>query len=189
MMKFLDALLKVLMIGGLLYAVYTILSSFIYRCQNDFGKFIKTMLKQLFLFALGGFIYYNIEILYRGYSHFSMFIVGGLCFVIMGLVNEVFKWDLFLEFQILLGWIAVLALEFISGCIVNLWLGWHVWDYSKMPYNLLGQISLAFALLWIPLVLVGIVVDDVVRWLFLKEDKPRYRSCLVESVKAIFKKK
>ena len=48
---------------------------------------------EAFLFLIGGALYYVIEILWRGYSHWSMFILGGICFVIMGLLNEYkFRW-------------------------------------------------------------------------------------------------
>ena len=42
----------------------------------------------------------------------------------------------------------VTAAEFICGCIVNLWLGWDVWDYSDRRFNLLGQICPLFSLFW-----------------------------------------
>ena len=40
--------------------------------------------KQLFLFVLGGSLYYMIEILYRGYSHWTMFMAGGIIFLFAG---------------------------------------------------------------------------------------------------------
>ena len=67
-----------------------------------------------------------------------------------------------------------LAGEFVTGCIVNLWLGWAIWDYSDLPGNILGQVCPQFALLWIPLVLLAIVLDDVIRWQFYGEECPRY---------------
>lgn len=160
----------------------------VYAKHSKPGSKLAKVLKHLFLFVLGGSIYYSIEILWRGYSHFSMFIVGGLCFVIMGLANEIFSWDLYFEYQLFIGWCAVLILEFCAGCIVNLWLGWDVWDYSGMPFNLLGQICLTYAFLWIPIVILGILIDDWVRYRLLGEDKPRYRSLIVDSVKALCKK-
>ena len=66
------------------------------------------------------------------------------------------------------------ALEFITGCIVNLWLGWDVWDYSDMPGNLMGQICPQYTLLWAVLVLVAILLDDYIRWRFFGEEKPHY---------------
>ena len=150
-------------------------------------KEFKLMLKYLFLFVLGGSAYVGIEILYRGYSHISMFIVGGACFIFIGLINEVLDWETPVELQILYGLLFTLALEFISGCILNLWLGLGIWDYSNLPFNILGQICLPFAILWIPVIFVGIVLDDFVRYKIFKEEKPRYRSWIVEKIKSKLK--
>ena len=38
--------------------------------------------------------------------------------------------------------------EFSVGVIDNLVMGWSVWDYSAMPFNLYGQICLPFTGLW-----------------------------------------
>ena len=38
-------------------------------------KILKYVLKELILFLIGGSAYYLTEILFRGYSHISMFIV------------------------------------------------------------------------------------------------------------------
>lgn len=133
-----------------------------------------SIFKYLLIWELGGIIYYSIEILWRGYSHPSMFILGGICLVCVGLINEVLPWDTFFELQVLLGDCIVLLLEFLTGCIVNIGLGWHVWDYSNMWGNLLGQVCPAFALLWLPIIAVAILFDDWVRWTYLSEEKPRY---------------
>ena len=69
--------------------------------------------------------------------------------------------------------IATLA-EFFTGCVVNLWLGWNVWDYSDMWGNVLGQICPAFSLLWVFMSAVAIVLADVIRWKFFGEEKPHY---------------
>lgn len=45
--------------------------------------------------------------------------------------------------QGIIGACMVTVLEFITGCIVNIWLGWNVWDYSNMPLNILGQVCLS----------------------------------------------
>ena len=137
-------------------------------------KYYEKVLKFLFLLVLGGSVYYGIEILYRGYSHWTMFLVGGICFLAMGSINEIFPWDMPVWKQVLIGDAIVLLLEFLSGCVINLWLKWDVWDYSNMPFNLLGQVCLTFAFLWMPVVLFGILVDDYARWLLLGEEKPRY---------------
>lgn len=146
---------------------------------------MKLFLKYLFLLVLGGSIYYCMEILFRGYSHYSMFILGGVCFILMGLINELLSWDTYIEVQILIGTGSTLILEFITGCIVNLYLNLNVWDYSDLPFNLLGQVCLSFAFLWMPLTLIGILLDDYIRYKFFNEEEPRYTSYIIEKTKCI----
>ena len=132
------------------------------------------LLKYYTLGTLGGTVYVFIELLWRGYSHWSMFLLGGICFVALGLINEVIPWEMPLTAQMFIGCAIITALEFITGCIVNLWLGWDVWDYSELPYNLLGQISVVSSVGWYFLSAVGIVFDDWLRYIFFGEEKPRY---------------
>lgn len=135
---------------------------------------MKKLLKLGCLFLIGGAIYILIELVYRGYSHWTMFIVGGLCFVLIGGINEFLSWDTPLWLQAGLGAVIITALEFICGCIVNLALGWNVWDYSNTPLNILGQVCLPFAIIWFVIAHVGIVLDDYLRYWLFKEEKPHY---------------
>lgn len=131
--------------------------------------------KYLFLFATGGLLYNALEIMFRGWSHWTMFILGGLCFVCLGLINELIPWDMPLWQQAIIGAGIITALEFLTGSVVNLWLGWAVWDYSGMPGNVLGQICPQFILLWVPVSLAAIFLDDRLRYWWFNEDKPRYK--------------
>lgn len=135
---------------------------------------MKILSKEFILFLIGGFLYILIELAYRGHSHWSMFILGGLCFVLIGGINNYISWDMPIYEQMMIGSVIITMLEFICGCIVNLWLGWDVWDYSNMPYNVLGQICLPFSILWFFISLVAIVADDYIRYWLFDEEKPRY---------------
>ena len=130
--------------------------------------------KEIILGFIGGLLYIGIELIWRGYSHWTMFVLGGLCFVCLGRINEVIPWNMPLWQQALIGTAIITGLEFITGCIVNLWLGWNVWDYSNVPFNVLGQICLPYILLWIPISLTGIFLDDYLRHWIFKEEKPHY---------------
>lgn len=136
---------------------------------------ITTVIKNLILFEIGGLIYNLIEMLYRGNTHWTMFIVGGLCFLLVGWINKFFSWDLVLWKQMLIGGAIITVVEFVSGCIINLWLGWNVWDYSHVPLNILGQVCLPFYFAWVGLSLIAIILDDIIRWLFFNEEKPKYK--------------
>lgn len=131
-------------------------------------------LRPLVLIGIGGLIYVLIEILFRGHSHWTMFLVGGLCFWLIGLINEIIPWEMSLWKQCIIGSTIVTVVEFLSGCIINLWLGWNVWNYSDMPFNLLGQICLPFSIAWVGLALVAIILDDCLRYWLFGEEKPHY---------------
>lgn len=138
------------------------------------GKAFGFAFKYVFLFLLGGNLYYYIEVLYRGHSHWSMFILGAVCFLFCSVQNQCKVWEAPLWKQVLRSVIFVLVGEFITGCMVNLWLGWHVWDYSRMPLNLMGQICLPYAFLFSGICLVAIVLDDYIRYFCFGEKKPVY---------------
>lgn len=122
---------------------------------------------EILLFLIGGRLYTWLEILWRGYSHWTMFILGGICFVIMGQLNEYpFAKKLSLPVLATVSSVFITLLEFIVGYVVNLKLGWQVWDYSDLPFNLMGQICLLYFVLWIPLSAAGIVLNDWIRYLF-----------------------
>ena len=138
-------------------------------------NWVKLILKYIFLFIIGGFTYYMIEILWRGYSHWSMFILGGICFLFAGIQNEYIEWEYPLWRQVLNVDVFVIISEFITGCIVNLYFHWNVWNYSNLPFNILGQSCPQFALLFMPICLFAIVLDDYVRYFIFHEDKPHYK--------------
>ncbi len=103
-----------------------------------------------------------------------MILVGGVAFYLIGCLNEYIAWDMPLYKQMLIGAIIVTLLEFISGIIVNLLLQWHIWDYSNMPFNILGQICLPFSIIWFFISLLAIILDDYLRYWIFHEEKPRY---------------
>lgn len=135
---------------------------------------MKSALKTLILFLVGGIAYITIELLYRGHSHWTMFLLGGLCFILIGGINNYISWNMLLWKQMLLGSVIITLLEFVCGCIVNLLLHWNVWDYSNLPFNILGQICLPFGILWFFISFVAIIIDDYIRYWFFGEEKPHY---------------
>jgi uncharacterized membrane protein len=108
-----------------------------------------------------------------------MIILGGLCFVAVGLINNILPWNMVIELQALIGAVLITSLEFIVGLIVNVNLGWDIWDYSNVPFNFLGQICLPFSLLWYMLSIIVIFTDDYIRHIFFNEKKPVYKSIFI----------
>ena len=135
---------------------------------------MKKFVKHGTLFSIFGVSYVLIELIYRGYSHWSMFILGGICGICIGMLNECIPWEMPLWLQAGIGAVIITVLEFICRCIVNLALGWNVWDYSNTPLNILGQVCLPFAIIWFVIAHFGIVLDDYLRYWLFKEEKPHY---------------
>ena len=135
---------------------------------------MKAVLKHATLALIGGCIYYAIEIAWRGHSHWTMAVLGGICFVLIGGINEYFPWSMPLALQGVIGAAIITALEFVSGVVLNVWLGLGIWDYSTMPLNVMGQICLPFTLLWVPLSVVAVVLDDWLRYWLFGEERPHY---------------
>ena len=135
---------------------------------------LKLILKYLILFVIGGGTYVLLELIFRAKSHWTMFILGGICFILIGLINEIYGRETPLIPQMFQGSLLITSLEFITGLIVNVKLGWDVWDYSDMPLNLMGQICLPFSVLWFFVSLIAIALDDYVRYKLFGQPKPKY---------------
>ena len=83
-------------------------------------------------------------------------------------------WDMPLMAQAVICGIAITAVEFVAGLIINVWLGMGVWDYSNMPGNIMGQICPQFLFMWIALAAVGIVMLDWIRYTIEGGERPHY---------------
>lgn len=99
------------------------------------------------MFFVGALGYSTLEMFFRGYTHWTMVVTGGFCVCMLLSIEQQFP-DLKLWQKSLIGAGWVTMIEFAVGCIVNLWLGWNVWDYTNLNIQLFGQISLLFSFLW-----------------------------------------
>ena len=102
--------------------------------------------KYMLIFAFGAAGYGAIELGFRGRTHWTMLITGGICFVFVYMIalnRKIRKWQ-----KWILGGLVITVVEFIVGVIVNIGLDWKVWSYADMPYNLLGQVCPAFSFAW-----------------------------------------
>ena len=111
--------------------------------------------KNCLLFYTGGTVYLSLELLYRGRSHGSMFMAGGICFLLIGQLNRV-EPKLSLPLRALVGAAIVTMVELGAGMLVNR--QYQVWDYRNQPGNFMGQICPLFSALWIPLSLAAAVL-------------------------------
>lgn len=141
------------------------------------------MRKDLTIFTLMGICYVFIEIAFSsivslkpaliGQSSLWMFLVGGLLGLTLGKMNEIKTTrNLIYPFNILAGAAMITLNELISGIILNIWLGFDIWDYSSATYNFLGQIDMVHSLCWIALTPFIFWVDDVMKHYMFEEPKP-----------------
>lgn len=132
----------------------------------------KKISEYLFLWAAGGCLYYNFELFFRGFSHWSMFVLGGICFVFFYVQGKMLRWQDPLWRQVLRCVVFVTSLEFITGIIVNKWLHLNVWDYAGMPFQILGQICLPFMIIFSGLSAIGIILSGYLSHWIYGEPKP-----------------
>lgn len=135
---------------------------------------MKKVTEYVFLWTLGGSIYYFLECIFRGFSHWSMFILGGICLCFLWFQGSSVGWEDAMWIQVIRSTVFVVACEFITGIIVNKWMRWQVWDYSDQPYNVFGQICLPFAVLFSGLSVIGITLSGFLMHKLFLEEKPNY---------------
>lgn len=85
---------------------------------------------EVLIFIVGAAGYAGVEYLYRGYTHWTMVLTGGACLLAFYCYTKETK-DTPLFVQAAAGACIVTVFEFCVGVVVNLWYGWHVWDYSR----------------------------------------------------------
>lgn len=105
------------------------------------------MRKYVLLFLIGGIGYGALELLWRGYTHWTMILAGGICFTLFSIISDIFE-DANLFIKSIIAAITITVVELSFGVIFNIILGMNVWDYGNIPLNFLGQICLRFSLLW-----------------------------------------
>lgn len=91
-----------------------------------------------------------LEILWRGYTHWSMLCAGGISFLGLSFISEKAK-HLNRIIKALSGGLLITSVELTFGVIFNLILKKNVWDYSKLPLNFKGQICFLYSLFWVAL--------------------------------------
>ena len=99
----------------------------------------------------------GLEVLWRGWSHGSMFLAGGVCFLLIGHLGEM-KPVLPVPVRMVLGSGIITMVELAAGLLFNR--EYRVWDYRGQVGNLWGQICPTFSLLWIPVALAAITLYD-----------------------------
>ena len=99
------------------------------------------------IFFTGAVLYFAIEMIWRGYSHISMPLLGGLCFLSLYFIGSLFP-NMPMLLYCILGGAVISLLELGTGAFLNLGLGLDIWDYSSLPLNYKGQVCLLFSFFW-----------------------------------------
>jgi len=127
----------------------------------------------LILWLCLGMIYLTIEGIWRGWTNIVMLPIGGFCGIAIGAINQSPRfYKCKIVWQCLIGTLIVLTVEFLSGCVLNLWLGLGIWDYTGMFGNILGQVCIQYGILWFFLIPFAIWVEDYIRYVFWQEENP-----------------
>lgn len=123
---------------------------------------LKNISEAVAVFGFGGVIYGLVEIFFRGYTHWTMVLTGGIVFTIIYLINLKLRTDSLLP-RCFLGCLIITSAEFAVGCIVNLTLHWNVWDYSSERFNILGQICPLFSVGWFFICIPATFIADTLK--------------------------
>ena len=138
---------------------------------------MKKFIGKLGLFLSCGFIYCMIEILFRGWSHWSMFVLAGFLGVFcVDSINNTLSFDCDYIVQILISTILCIIGEGISGIILNVWLQLNVWNYSKMSFGtfFFGQCNVLFCFAWMLIISIIIFYCDAYNYYILKIEPCTY---------------
>lgn len=142
-----------------------------YPNSNDIKN---SIYKDLILIFIMGSLYMVLEGLWRGWTHISMLVVGGIAAFLIGRLNQHPKfYDRKMWQECLIGTVIILMLEFISGMVLNVWLKLAIWNYSNTWGNLYGQICIPYAVIWFLLVPLNVFADDYLRYRIFREKRPQ----------------
>lgn len=137
----------------------------------------KKILPLFVIFNTSGFIYIMLELLWRGRSHWTMFVCAGLCGLVMANVNNnLLKFETDFRIQVIVSALCCSAFEFLFGFIFNG--DFTIWDYRGMwgTIHWLGdQVNLLFFGIWILISIFALPFLDWMQWKLGLEEKPYYR--------------
>lgn len=142
-------------------------------------RWSKPVLSML-LWTWGGTVYYLLEVAYKSLTghperiSWTMLVVAVILCIPVERCGAELPWEYPLWLQALCCAILVTAVEFVSGLVLNVWLGLDIWDYSDLPFNFMGQICLQFFFVWWGLCFVFIPVFDWMRWTVEGREQPHY---------------
>ncbi len=117
------------------------------------------------MFTIGFVGYSFVELLYRGYTHWTMALTGGTCVLLIHLFNIKYFYKKFL-IRCLVGCVIISIIEFFAGCVLNIALRLNIWDYSNCNFNILGQVCLLYSVYWFFLSIPIMLISNFIKYVF-----------------------
>lgn len=145
--------------------------------HSNIGKYTLSAL----LWVWTGTLYFFIEVIWKTSQgrpemiSWTMLLLAIVLAIPLERFGSELPWEMPLLCQATVCAVAISAVEFIAGLVLNIWLGLGIWDYSTMPMNIMGQVCPQFMVLWLFLSIVGIVMLDWMRYAVEGGEKPHYK--------------
>ena len=130
---------------------------------------MKNIYNYLLIFIIGAVSYSVLEIIWRGYTHISMALAGGISLMALFYLERKAK-RLPLVIKCVIGALFITLVEFCFGCVVNMAMDLNVWDYSDRSFNIMGQICPLYTLLWFVICIPALGICKTVNRVFDKQE-------------------
>ena len=129
------------------------------------------------IFIISGLIYTMLELIWRGRTHWTMFLCAGLCGLVMANINNnLLEFDTDFLKQVLVSALCCTTFEFLFGIIFNG--DFSIWDYRGLwgTIHVLGdQVNILFFGIWIIISFFSLPFLDWLQWKLGLAEKPYYR--------------
>ena len=137
----------------------------------------KKLIPLITIFCTSGLIYIVLELLWRGRTHWTMFVCAGICGLVMAAVNDNWlEFETDFRIQVVASALMCSTMEFIFGIIFNG--DFTIWDYRGLwgTIHVLGdQVNVLFFGIWIIISFFSLPFLDWLQWKLGLEEKPYYR--------------
>ena len=141
---------------------------------------IHNALVSLLLWTFGGTLYFFCEVIFKTLAHhpenisWTMLLLALILCIPLERFGCELPWGMPLIQQAFICSIMITLMDFFVGVLLHIILQMHVWDYSHIPGNILGQICPLFSFLWFIFAFFAIIIFDWIRYYVSGGEKPRY---------------
>jgi len=129
------------------------------------------------IFVISGLIYTMLELIWRGRTHWTMFLCAGLCGLVMANINNnLLEFDTDFLKQVVISALCCTTFEFLFGIMFNG--DFSIWDYRNTwgTIHILGdQVNILFFGIWIIISVFSLPFLDWLQWKLGLAEKPYYR--------------